>query len=394
VKILWYQRVYLDVLLDRSTWTGMVTALSPDNEVRLVTGYLRSRPDLGLGNQLRYIPSVRVPVLNLLSFAAVAAFRMPLEAQRFAADVVIVDPSLVVAALPAIVWARLRRTPRVFLMDVRSLPIKFGTFRDRLESAWFNLCVSVAGRTFDGITAITPLMAEAISPIANMPTSRMGLWSSGIDVELFTPEQRASDEASDRALRLLYHGALWTSRGLLEAIEAVAILRKQGEPVTLDLVGSGRDVDLLKRRVGELHLEDVVRVLPPIRPEQVPALIQAVDVGIVPFPDLECWRTSSPLKLIEYMTMSLPVVATPLPCNMAVAGRSESIVWAAGSDPASLASAVADARSRIGELRVSAVATRAAIAAEYSWEMQAGRLARYARSLLDAKARSLHGRSR
>jgi glycosyltransferase involved in cell wall biosynthesis len=41
------------------------------------------------------------------------------------------------------------------------------------------------------------------------------------------------------------------------------------------------------------------------------------DVGIIPLPNIDWWRVSSPLKFIEYLAMGKPVIATRIPFHEA-----------------------------------------------------------------------------
>jgi glycosyltransferase involved in cell wall biosynthesis len=382
VRLLWYVRKYMDTSLDSTTWTSMVRALSAAHTVHLVSGYRRHPDDLGLGGLVSYIPSVNLPVLNLLSFATWAALRMPIDAASMKADVVVVDPSLVTAAIPAIALSRLARRRRVFILDVRTIPVDSGSWRDWTERAWFRLNVRLAGTLLDGITVITDPMAEIVSRMAGVARDRIGTWSSGVDFSLFSPPARSVPKSEGCCLRIIYHGAILATRGLPQAVEAVRMLRDMGDPPSLRIVGSGPDVALLQRRVAELGLSSLISIEPPVPPEDVPLLLSDSDVGLVPFPDLECWRVSSPLKMLEYMAMGMPVVATSLPCNLIAARASEGVVWVANASAETIADGMREAQRRLPELALAARDARAGVVAEYSWGTQARRLVAYATSVL------------
>ncbi len=385
MRILWYSRKHMDISLDRSTWVEMVRALSVKNQVRLVTGYRERRDDLGLGGAVEYVPSIGVPVLNLLSFSTLVALRMPRDVASLDADLVILDPSLVPAALPAILWSRILRSRRVFVVDVRTLPIDTSSGRDRYDRLWFWMSLRLARRLLDGMTAISPSMAQVVAHATGQAVDSIGIWTSGVDMRRFDPAVCARPPGGDDNICLLYHGALLATRGLVQAIEAVALLRDRGESFRLRIVGTGRDEGLLRNRVAELGLESLVSVEGPVSQDDVPALICDADIGLVPFPDLECWRVSSPLKLIEYMAMGIPVIATDLSCNVATAAGSQGVVWAVDSKPDALAAAMSESRRSLASLKVAAQASRGAVAAEYSWDAQAQRMVDFGTRLLREK---------
>jgi teichuronic acid biosynthesis glycosyltransferase TuaH len=48
-------------------------------------------------------------------------------------------------------------------------------------------------------------------------------------------------------------------------------------------------------------------------PERVPALMRALDVGLIPYLDTAFNRNSNPVKFYEYLALGMPVVSTDIP---------------------------------------------------------------------------------
>jgi glycosyltransferase involved in cell wall biosynthesis len=70
---------------------------------------------------------------------------------------------------------------------------------------------------------------------------------------------------------------------------------------------------------------------------EVPRVIRAADVVVVPFPYTDHYATVSPLKLFEYMAAGVPIVATELP-SIREALRHASNAWLVKpGDPVALA---------------------------------------------------------
>jgi len=112
-------------------------------------------------------------------------------------------------------------------------------------------------------------------------------------------------------LRLSYLGLMEEARGVGLVIEAVALARKRGVDVHLDLVGDGRALGAFRDRASALGLSSEVvrfRGFVPYN-EALSELVQA-DAGLVPHFANESWQTTIPNKLFDYMSLGLPVIAS------------------------------------------------------------------------------------
>jgi glycosyltransferase involved in cell wall biosynthesis len=179
---------------------------------------------------------------------------------------------------------------------------------------------------------------------------------------------RAASRATDR-LEVVYLGILETPRGLIEAIDAIRILRDRSVPVRLTVVGTGRDAPLLQAHARARGLTDnevwFTGYVP--RHEDALALVAAADVGIVPSRATQQWQTSIANKLFDYMATGLAVVTSDAaPSARIVRETSAGEVFRAG-DAADLARALerltdSSIRAAAGE------AGRSAVLSRYNWE--------------------------
>jgi glycosyltransferase involved in cell wall biosynthesis len=71
-----------------------------------------------------------------------------------------------------------------------------------------------------------------------------------------------------------------------------------------------------------------VQVIPPVPHNKIPDLLAQAHVGVLPFPDEEKFRVSSPIKLFEYMASGLAVLATRIVCHTDVVGQGTYAIWA------------------------------------------------------------------
>ena len=143
---------------------------------------------------------------------------------------------------------------------------------------------------------------------------------NGIDPRFL--EQRKLDPPVARhttkdPLRLLYVGRLRAEKGILVALQALALLMseqsrapKQVPPLRLDVIGDGNDVyrSALERFVQEQHLSEVVHFHGRMQQDALIDHYDRADLLLVP----SLWREPFGLVVVEAMARGLPVIASNL----------------------------------------------------------------------------------
>jgi len=92
-------------------------------------------------------------------------------------------------------------------------------------------------------------------------------------------------------------------------LRAFSIVR-QAQRSRLLIVGVGSDGENLERLADELGIKDEVIFTGRVPDSDLPSCIAAADIGVSPIPPLSFFKVSSPIKLVDYMAMAKPVVAT------------------------------------------------------------------------------------
>jgi glycosyltransferase involved in cell wall biosynthesis len=116
-----------------------------------------------------------------------------------------------------------------------------------------------------------------------------------------------------------------------------------------------------------------VCVLPPVPHTEVPHALATAHAGVLPFPDEEKFRVSSPIKLFEYMAAGLPILATRIACHTDVLGNSRFVFWAEPADAEGMLAALHLMWQRRD--RLPAMGAEAALAARgWTWEESARKL--------------------
>lgn len=222
--------------------------------------------------------------------------------------------------------------------------------------------VLAAGRAADGLLAVSGGLADDMAALG-MERARITLHRTGLDRAVFHPRDRAAARA---ALGLPSHGpvlatvgALIPRKGQEFAIAALAEL----PGATLLLAGSGPDEARLRAQAAALGLADRVRFLGPVPHAELPGVLCAADVFVLPSASeglANAW--------VEALACGTPVVTTPIPgavelIDSPVAGR------LAPRDPA----AIAEAARELLAMAPSPQEVSATVAG-FSWEANAAAL--------------------
>ena len=390
LRIVWVLKKQLDCATDRSARVEMVKALQVrGHTVTLLTGKRSSTADYGLGDSLQFARTLPWPGVFHLSFLLSVRARVRRLVRAAQVDVVVFDPLSAVAVLGALAAHRRRArasVPRVTLvMDVRSLPAPGPRWAARGRRMLFRMGVAVGARIADGVTIISPALHEELTHGLGLSGNKpWAVWSSAVDAARFAPRRFSADEVGRlrSALGLgdkyviLYHGAMDVRRGLDALVRSFAVLRARGdERARLLLVGGNYDVQALRSLVAREGLGQSVVFVDTVPYEMVPLYLAAADAGVVPLPDVAIWRTSSPLKLFEYLAMEKPVIVSDIRAHRDLVQASQGAYFMPGFGPEAIAAAIESVMASDADaVRASGAAARNMIIREFAWSAQAGRL--------------------
>lgn len=117
---------------------------------------------------------------------------------------------------------------------------------------------------------------------------------------------------NDKEILIGYAGSFSPVMGVPFLLEAFKNLVKRYENIKLIVIG-GRNVpgsDNVPLLIDELSLKENVTLIPPQPHECIPKYLSACDIVCSPAINCEVNRAANPIKVYEYMSMSLPTVVS------------------------------------------------------------------------------------
>lgn len=249
-------------------------------------------------------PATRQPLYNLAAATAPGRAGIEWAAGRHLRGMlarlgVAPDPVVMISNIYA-VGALAGLTRRLTVYDFNDSPFQFAGSPGWARGYWTRALEQV-----DVLFAVSEHYRAWLATQTRKPVVPLG---NGVEFDHFAaPRPVPEDIAGLPRPRIGYLGLL--SHFLdFEALEALRRARGAG---TLVLLGPGSPAT--DARVRELAARGGVAVLGPRPYERVPAYLQALDLGVIPFRANDPFvQGINPNKVYQYLASGLPVVTTPL----------------------------------------------------------------------------------
>lgn len=233
----------------------------------------------------------------------------------------------------------------------------------------------------DGLAAITDGLLDALVARYGFrgPTS---VARSGIDLERFPHQWLArKDDRRGHTPTIVYVGRLGGWKAVPLLVRALARV----ERARLRIIGGTDDVEKarLQTLARDAGVFDRVEIAGAVPNREVAAILASASLAVhVLPPDLGiAARDTSPLKLLEYLAVGVPIVASDLPSVRELVTHDVTAVLASPGDPAALAAAIRRVLED-SELQERLSTAGRAVAERHDWDARA-------RILLDLHERAL-----
>lgn len=337
--------------------------------------------EIGLHRAARGKPrgGARAYVEGNLRFLAGAARKLTALERRQRFDLIEIHnmpDALVLAAL----LPKLRRTP-IVLNFHDTFPELFATLFDRPQDHPLVRVIRAEEKLSARFADCHVFVTEEACDLLR----QRGIEAARTQIVMNTPDERIFGERRavrtpprGEALRVMYHGGLAERFGADVLVRAVAQLRADGRPVELDIYGSDAEAAAELAALAAPLAQDGIRIAPKPTPvEQIPARLEAAHLGVVPTRRDDFTELLLPVKLLEYVHMGMPAIASGLPTIQRYFG--DDVLYAEPGDPAAIAAAIEAVRAD-----PAAAAERAARASERLQQIEWSRQRRGYLEMIDA----------
>ena len=150
----------------------------------------------------------------------------------------------------------------------------------------------------DGVIVTSEFLASSMKEF----NQEMYVVKNGVDFRIFNQDAKTGLNNDGKRKKVGYIGSL-DQRFDIDTIEYSV---QQLPDYDFEFVGELMNSNIEQRLSGYQN----VKFMPPVKPNEVPGLLQKCDVGLIPYICNEYSKNIYPLKINEYLSVGVPVVLT------------------------------------------------------------------------------------
>lgn len=157
---------------------------------------------------------------------------------------------------------------------------------------------------------IIVVVDEAKRRIASLGVdeNKIHVVSNTLDINQFDVIERKGFNKEN--FRILFVGGINYHRGIQYVIDAISILKAKNIRIYFDLVGDGRYLAEIKKRIVEKHVEDLVIVHGFKKYTQIPEVYENANLAIIPHIKSGHTDNTIPHKIFQYLYAEIPILTS------------------------------------------------------------------------------------
>lgn len=160
----------------------------------------------------------------------------------------------------------------------------------------------------DTVIAVHQLQKELLIK-HGVPKEKIEIVMNVADSKIFYPCNKKINEDRNK-FSLVYHGTVARRHGCDIMIKAIDIVKDNIPNIRLNIYGEGDALNYVKKLSNDLGLSNYIYFSNGFIPlNKLPKFLSKADIGIVPIRRNTCTDYMLPVKLLEYVTMKIPVIA-------------------------------------------------------------------------------------
>ncbi len=200
----------------------------------------------------------------------------------------------------AISCAKYLKIPSIVKVDdaiyEKSTGIK--SFQRKIEK----IISSRALKNASSILVVNENTKQIMSSFYNLPKEKIVIVPNGVDLLFFKSEKRDFK-------KIIFSGVMYHHRGLDVLLEAAPKIIKKIPDVKFILLGDGPEMQKLQSIVQKKNLEEHVKFEGWIDRKILPSKIADASIAIGPLKKTTVTENALPIKVLEYMASSIPIIA-------------------------------------------------------------------------------------
>jgi len=154
----------------------------------------------------------------------------------------------------------------------------------------------------DKVLVMNDFTKKIINEYYSVSSNRISIVTNGTDLEKFY-------NSKENNKRVIFSGAMYHHRGIDVLLNCASQVIDQINDVEFLLLGDGPEMSRLREFVNKNNLSKNIIFKGWVKREKIPEFLATSSIGIGPLRTTDVTKGALPIKVLEYMASSLPILA-------------------------------------------------------------------------------------